>query len=48
MVHNLGRPFSREEVEALWAWLVAGWANHLNASGNRTLMDGIPNHADAG
>ncbi|MBI1281833.1 MAG: DUF2264 domain-containing protein [Anaerolineaceae bacterium] len=39
-------PFSRTEAVELWARCVAGWANHLNASGNRTLFDGIPNYAE--
>ena len=32
----------------MWARLVAGWAHSLHASGARTLMDGVPNRADAG
>lgn len=41
-------PFSRTEAVALWSRLVAGWANSLNASGTRTLMDGITNYAESG
>lgn len=41
-------PFTREEALALWSRLVAGWADHLDATGSRTLIDGIPNYADAG
>ena len=41
-------PFSREEAIGLWSRLVAGWANTLDDSGTRTLMDGLPNSADAG
>ena len=40
--------FTRAEAEALWARLVAGWAHSLDDSGARTLMDGVPNGADAG
>ena len=40
-------PFSHAEAVALWSRLVAGWANTLNPSGNRTLMDGITNYAEA-
>lgn len=43
MAQNFHIPFSRLEAETLWARLVAGWADRLNPSGNRTLMDGIPN-----
>jgi len=32
----------------LWVRLVAGWADHLDPSGARTLIDGIPNQHDAG
>ena len=39
-------PFSRPEAVELWSRLVAGWANTLNASGTRTLMDGITNYAE--
>ncbi|MBI1258386.1 MAG: DUF2264 domain-containing protein [Chloroflexi bacterium] len=48
MTEDFHIPFSRAEAEALWARLVAGWANSLDVSGSRTLMDGIPNGADAG
>ncbi len=41
-------PFTRAEALDLWAWLAAGWANSLDASGARTWMDGVPNYADAG
>ena len=43
MAQKFEVPFSRDEAVALWARLVAGWANSLNVSGNRTLMDGITN-----
>ncbi|MGB3328069.1 MAG: DUF2264 domain-containing protein, partial [Thermomicrobiales bacterium] len=39
-------PFSRAEAESIWARLVAGWADHLDASGARLLIDGIPNAQD--
>ncbi|MBA3378290.1 MAG: DUF2264 domain-containing protein, partial [Chloroflexia bacterium] len=29
-----------------WALLVAGWADHLDASGANLLIDGIRNHAE--
>ncbi len=41
-------PFTRDEARALWSRLVAGWARHLDESGARTLIDGVPNAADAG
>lgn len=41
-------PFTRAEAEAIWARLVAGWAHSLDESGARTLMDGVPNAAEAG
>lgn len=41
-------PFSREEATSLWARLVAGWADHLDPSGARTLIDGVPNVHDRG
>lgn len=41
-------PFSREEALELWSWILAGWANSLDAKGARTHMDGVPNYADAG
>jgi hypothetical protein len=41
-------PFTRDEALSLWARLVAGWARSLDTSGARTLMDGVPNGADAG
>lgn len=41
-------PFTHAEAHALWARLVAGWADHLDATGARTLFDGIPNRHDAG
>ncbi len=41
-------PFSRVEAGSLWARLVAGWADHLDPTGARTLIDGIPNRHDAG
>nr|MDQ3396571.1 DUF2264 domain-containing protein [Deinococcota bacterium] len=40
--------FTQDEALALWSRLVAGWANHLDSSGARTLMDGVPGGADAG
>lgn len=39
---------SRGEVLALWARLVAGWAKHLDPTGARTLIKGIPNENDIG
>lgn len=41
-------PFTRAEALHLWARLVAGWAQHLDPSGARTLFAGVPNAADAG
>lgn len=41
-------PFTLAEARALWARLVAGWADHLDPTGARTLFDGIPNRHDAG
>ena len=41
-------PFTYEEALALWSRLVVGWARHLDESGARTLIDGVPNAADAG
>ena len=38
---------TREGALALWARLVAGWAHSLDATGARTLMEGVPNYADA-
>jgi hypothetical protein len=40
--------FTRAEALELWSRLVAGWAEHLDASGARTLMDGVPSRSDAG
>lgn len=48
MPHDLSNPFSHAEAVALWSRLLAGWANSLNESSNRTHMDGIPNYVDAG
>lgn len=48
MLNYSSTPFLRAEAVALWSRLVAGWANSLNPSGNRTLMDGVPNHTEAG
>ena len=48
MTQDFHIPFSQAEAVALWARLVAGWANVLNSTGNRTHMDGIPNYADVG
>src|SRR3954468_3892847 len=42
------QPFPYDEARDLWGRLVAGWAHSLDASGGRTLMDGVPNAADAG
>lgn len=41
-------PFSRLEAESLWARLVAGWADHLDESGARLLIDGVTNIHDRG
>lgn len=41
-------PFTLLEAGGIWARLVAGWADHLDPSGTRTLIDGIPNLHDAG
>lgn len=41
-------PFTLSEARALWARLVAGWADHLDDTGARTLIDGVPNRHDAG
>lgn len=46
MTQNFYRPFTRAEAVDLWSQLVAGWANSLNRSGNRTLMDGIRNERE--
>lgn len=40
--------FTLAEAKAFWAHLVAGWADHLDDTGARTLIDGIPNRHDAG
>lgn len=48
MVENSDIPFSRDEALNIWSRLIGGWANSLDSSGARTLMDGIPNSADAG
>lgn len=32
----------------MWARLVAGWADHLDPTGARLLIDGVPNRQDAG
>ena len=48
MINNRITPFTRAEALDLWTRIVAGWADHLDASGARTLLDGIPNAADAG
>ncbi len=48
MIESTYIPFTRAEALDLWSWLVAGWANSLDASGARTWMDGVPNYADAG
>ena len=44
----MDEPFTRDEALALWSRLVAGWAERLDDSGARTLLDGVPNAADAG
>ncbi len=41
-------PFTHAEATEIWTRLVAGWAGSLDASGARTLMDGVPNREDAG
>ena len=41
-------PFTRDEAQALWGRLVAGWAHSLDASGGRTLLEGVSNASDAG
>ncbi|MCA9838777.1 MAG: DUF2264 domain-containing protein [Trueperaceae bacterium] len=41
-------PFTHAEALSLWSRMVAGWANSLDSSGARTLIEGIPNYADAG
>ncbi len=41
-------PFTMDEAQALWARLVAGWVDHLDPTGARTLLDGVPNRHDAG
>ena len=48
MVESTYVPFSRAEAVSLWSWMVAGWANSLDSSGARTLIEGVPNYADAG
>lgn len=47
MSRTIDVPFTHAEAVELWSRLVAGWANTLNASGTRTLMDGITNYAEA-
>lgn len=41
-------PFTYAEALDLWSRIVAGWANSLDSSGARVLLDGIPNPEDAG
>jgi len=41
-------PFTLAEARTSWARLVAGWADHLDDTGARTLIDGVPNRHDAG
>lgn len=48
MTENNVMPFTRIEALDVWSRLVTGWANSLDNSGARTLMDGIPNDADRG
>jgi hypothetical protein len=42
------RPFDRDEAKRLWARLVSGWADHVDESGARLLIDGVTNPHDAG
>ena len=44
----MAEDFSRAEALALWSRMVAGWVTHLDPSGARTLLEGVPNYADAG
>jgi hypothetical protein len=48
MIESPYVPFSHSEAVNLWSWIVAGWANNLDATGARTLYEGVPNYADAG
>jgi hypothetical protein len=48
MTDSTYHPFSHTEAVNLWSWIVAGWANSLDSTGARTLIDGVPNYADAG
>ncbi|GAB4115417.1 MAG: DUF2264 domain-containing protein [Roseiflexaceae bacterium] len=41
-------PFSHAEAIDLWSRIVVGWANHLDASGARLLIDGFRNQHDQG
>ena len=47
-MHFNRSPFTYKEAYDLWARLVAGWTNRLDAEGARTLFDGYPNRADIG
>jgi hypothetical protein len=47
MLQN-SQSFTHQEAVDLWSRLVAGWANSLDNTGARTLMNGYPNHADFG
>ncbi|MGC4190833.1 MAG: DUF2264 domain-containing protein [Thermomicrobiales bacterium] len=44
---TMSGPFTRDDAETLWARLVAGWADHLDRTGARLVIDGIPNQHDA-
>lgn len=45
---SASQTFTRATAEAIWARLVAGWADHLDPSGARTLIEGHANPQDAG
>ena len=42
------RQFTRDEALSMWSRLVAGWADHLDSSGARLMIDGVTNRHDAG
>ena len=46
MAHE--HPFTRHEALTAWSRIVAGWADHLDPSGARLLIDGVTNQHDAG